>query len=293
MSQRSDVRDSGRHRPARVDDLPEEFKTDEKLREAIARLDAEGEPISLAEEIVADTGGKLDYFLSGVGTAGTITGVGEVLKAKIPGVKVVAIEPEDSPVISGGQPGPHPIQGIGAGFIPANLHTQAIDGAIQVEPEDAKEMARRCAREEGLLVGISSGATLAAIRQKLAELPAGARVNRVNWSTRHNGNCVEVVFTDGELAGKLGRFLHLSSIDGAVTPRAQLVAGAQIGAVGSTGRSSAPHLHYEVRERDGRVLSPLVIHGTLDEMLPAEECDTFNTDVALYDRMLDGAAITN
>ena len=100
-----------------------------------------------------------------------------------PSLKAYAVEPTLSPVISGGQPGPHPIQGIGAGFIPTNLHTQAIDGAIQVEPEDAKEMARRCAREEGLLVGISSGATLAAIAQKLAELPAGARVLGFNYDT--------------------------------------------------------------------------------------------------------------
>ena len=94
-----------------------------------------------------------------------------------------ATNSQGSPVISGGQPGPHPIQGIGAGFVPDNLHTQAIDGAIQVDPEDAKEMARQCAAKEGLLVGISSGATLAAIKQKLADLPAGSRVLGFNYDT--------------------------------------------------------------------------------------------------------------
>jgi len=121
--------------------------------------------------------------VTGVGTGGHLTACAEELKKAWPDLKAYAVEPTLSPVISGGQPGPHPIQGIGAGFIPANLHTQAIDGAIQVEPEDAKEMARRCAREEGLLVGISSGATLAAIQQKLAELPAGARVLGFNYDT--------------------------------------------------------------------------------------------------------------
>ena len=121
--------------------------------------------------------------ITGVGTGGHLTACAEVLKQQWPDLKSYAVEPTLSPVISGGQPGPHPIQGIGAGFIPANLHTQAIDGAIQVEPEDAKEMARRCASEEGLLVGISSGATLAAIQQKLAELPTGARVLGFNYDT--------------------------------------------------------------------------------------------------------------
>jgi cysteine synthase A len=113
-----------------------------------------------AEEIIKDTGGKLDYFLSGVGTAGTITGVGEVLKAKIPGVKVIAIEPEDSPVISGGQPGPHKIQGIGAGFIPENLNRAVIDEVLTVSNANAFAMSRKVARVEGMPVGISSGAAL-------------------------------------------------------------------------------------------------------------------------------------
>lgn len=137
-----------------------------------------------AQEIIndfADT--PIDVLITGVGTGGHLTACAEVLKSKWSGMKAYAVEPTLSPVISGGQPGPHPIQGIGAGFIPTNLHTQAIDGAIQVDPADAKEMARRCAREEGLLVGISSGATLAAIASKLAELPPGTRVMGFNYDT--------------------------------------------------------------------------------------------------------------
>jgi cysteine synthase len=137
-----------------------------------------------AQEILADFADTpIDALITGVGTGGHLTGCAEVLKAKWPKMTAWAVEPTLSPVISGGQPAPHPIQGIGAGFIPANLHTQAIDGAIQVDPADAKEMARRCAREEGMLVGISSGATLAAIAQKLKELPAGARVLGFNYDT--------------------------------------------------------------------------------------------------------------
>jgi len=113
-----------------------------------------------AEEIFKDCGGKLDYFVSGVGTGGTITGVGEVLKPRIPGLKVIAIEPEDSPVISGGQPGPHKIQGIGAGFIPDNLHRDVIDEVLTVSNANAFAMARKVARVEGMPVGISSGAAL-------------------------------------------------------------------------------------------------------------------------------------
>ena len=135
-------------------------------------------------EILADfKDTPLDAIITGVGTGGHITGCAEFLKKAWPNLKVFAVEPTLSPVISGGQPGPHPIQGIGAGFIPANLHTQVIDGVIQVDPEDAKEMARRAAREEGMLVGISSGATLAAIAQKLKELPTGSRVLGFNYDT--------------------------------------------------------------------------------------------------------------
>jgi cysteine synthase A len=137
-----------------------------------------------AQEILADFADTpLDALITGVGTGGHLTGCAEVLKVKWPTMKAWAVEPTLSPVISGGQPAPHPIQGIGAGFIPANLHTQAIDGAIQVDPADAKEMARLSATREGMLVGISSGATLAAIKQKLPELAAGSRVLGFNYDT--------------------------------------------------------------------------------------------------------------
>ena len=137
-----------------------------------------------AQEILADFAGEpLDAIITGVGTGGHITGVAEVLKKEWPGLKVYAVEPVLSPVISGGQPGPHPIQGIGAGFVPANLHTQSIDGAIQVDADDAKQMARRSASEEGMLVGISSGATLAAIAKKLPDLGPNARVLGFNYDT--------------------------------------------------------------------------------------------------------------
>jgi cysteine synthase A len=129
-----------------------------------------------AQEVLADFPEGLDVLITGVGTGGHLTGVARVLKAKFPQLKVFAVEPSASPVISGGQPAPHPIQGIGAGFIPKNLDTSLLDGVIQVDAEPAREYARRAAREEGLLVGISSGATLAAIAQKLPELPANARV---------------------------------------------------------------------------------------------------------------------
>ncbi|HKT78447.1 MAG TPA: cysteine synthase A [Sphingobium sp.] len=137
-----------------------------------------------AQEIAAAfADSPIDVLITGVGTGGHITGAAEVLKKLWPNLKVYAVEPTLSPVISGGQPGPHPIQGIGAGFIPANLHTQLLDGVIQVDPADAKEYARRSASEEGMLVGISSGATLAAIAQKLKELPAGVRVLGFNYDT--------------------------------------------------------------------------------------------------------------
>ena len=129
-----------------------------------------------AQEILADFPDGIDVLITGVGTGGHLTGVARVLKAKFPQLKVFAVEPSLSPVISGGQPGPHPIQGLGAGFIPKNLDTSLLDGVIQVEAEPAREYARRMAAEEGLLVGISSGATLAAIAQKLPDLPAGAKV---------------------------------------------------------------------------------------------------------------------
>ena len=136
-----------------------------------------------ALEILADFPGGLDALITGVGTGGHLSGCAQVLKTYWPRLKVYAVEPQASPVISGGAPAPHPIQGIGAGFIPKNLNTALLDGVIQVEAEAAREMARRSAREEGMLVGISSGATLAAIAQKLPELPANAVVLGFNYDT--------------------------------------------------------------------------------------------------------------
>ena len=136
-----------------------------------------------AEEIAADFPDGIDALITGVGTGGHITGVARVLKARFPKLKVFAVEPVASPVISGGAPAPHPIQGIGAGFIPKNLDVELLDGVIQVDAEPAREMARRSAREEGMLVGISSGATLAAIAQKLPELADDAVVLGFNYDT--------------------------------------------------------------------------------------------------------------
>ncbi|MEO6359764.1 MAG: cysteine synthase A [Sphingomicrobium sp.] len=137
-----------------------------------------------AQEILADfRDSPVDILITGVGTGGHITACGRVLKKVWPNLQVFAVEPTLSPVISGGQPGPHPIQGIGAGFIPSNLDTSILDGTILVDPNDAKEMARRSAREEGILVGISSGATLQAIKQKLDEVGSGKRILGFNYDT--------------------------------------------------------------------------------------------------------------
>jgi cysteine synthase A len=137
-----------------------------------------------AQEILADfRDAPIDVLITGVGTGGHITACAQVLKPQWPDLQIFAVEPTLSPVLSGGDPGPHPIQGIGAGFVPAIMDVSLMDGIIQVDPADAKEMARRAAREEGMLVGISSGATLQAIRQKLAELPAGKRVLGFNYDT--------------------------------------------------------------------------------------------------------------
>ena len=136
-----------------------------------------------AQEILADFPDGLDVLITGVGTGGHITGCAQVLKKAWPKLKVFAVEPAASPVISGGAPSPHPIQGIGAGFVPTNLHTDLLDGVILVEAEEAREYARRSAAQEGILVGISSGATLAAIAKKLPELDAGAKVLGFNYDT--------------------------------------------------------------------------------------------------------------
>lgn len=135
------------------------------------------------KEILEDFPEGIDVLITGVGTGGHITAVGEELKKHFPEIQVFAVEPTLSPVISGGQPGPHPIQGIGAGFVPKNLHTEVLDGIIQIEKEDAFEYARRAVLEEGIFGGISSGATLAAIAQKLPEIPEGARILGFNYDT--------------------------------------------------------------------------------------------------------------
>ena len=136
-----------------------------------------------AQEILADFPEGIDVLITGVGTGGHITGCAETLRPHWPNLKVFAVEPSLSPVISGGAPGPHPIQGIGAGFVPENLHMDVLTGVIQVEAEEAREFARRSAREEGLLVGVSSGAALAAIAKKLPELDPGARILGFNYDT--------------------------------------------------------------------------------------------------------------
>jgi cysteine synthase len=147
-----------------------------------------------AEEIAADFPDGLDCIVTGVGTGGHITGVAEVLKARWPQLKVFAVEPTASPVLSGGTHSPHPIQGIGAGFIPAVMRVDLLDGILQVAPEDAMEYARRSAREEGILVGVSSGASLAAVAQLLPSLPDGARVLAFNYDTGERYLSVEPLF---------------------------------------------------------------------------------------------------
>ncbi len=146
-----------------------------------ANIDAHAR--TTAQEVLADFPEGLNAIISGVGTGGHITALARVLKPKWPQLKVYAVEPSKSAVISGGQPGPHGIQGLGAGFIPKNLDTSVIDGVITIDDEDAREWARQCASKEGILVGISTGAALAAIAHKLPSLPAGSRVLGVNYDT--------------------------------------------------------------------------------------------------------------
>ncbi|MEJ7658425.1 MAG: cysteine synthase A [Hymenobacter sp.] len=148
-----------------------------------------------AQEILADAPeGGFDMHITGVGTGGHITGATQVLKPLFPRMKTYAVEPEASPVISGGAPGPHPLQGIGAGFIPENLHTDLLDGIIQITRDEAFEMTRRAAREEGILCGISSGASLAAVAKKLAEVPQGGKVLTFCYDTGERYLSVEGLF---------------------------------------------------------------------------------------------------
>lgn len=134
-----------------------------------------------AQEILNDFPEGFDYLITGVGTGGHISGVSEILKEKFPNLQSFAVEPKDSPVISGGKPGPHPLQGIGAGFLPKVLNTEILDGTVQIEKEEAFEFTKRLAREEGILAGISTGASLAAINKKLAEIPEGSRILTFNY----------------------------------------------------------------------------------------------------------------
>jgi len=147
-----------------------------------------------AQEILNDFPEGIDYLITGVGTGGHITGVAKVLKAKFPKLKVYAVEPAASPVISGGQPAPHPIQGIGAGFIPTNLDANILDGVITVTKEEAFDFAQRAAKEEALFGGISSGATLAAVAKKLPEIVAGSTVLAFNYDTGERYLSIEGLF---------------------------------------------------------------------------------------------------
>lgn len=136
-----------------------------------------------AREIVDDFPDGFDFLITGVGTGGHISGVAEILKEKYPDIRVLAVEPANSPVISGGKPGPHPIQGIGAGFIPKNLHVEILDGTVQITKEEAFEYAQRAAKEEGIFGGISSGATLAAIAREIKNIPEGKKILGFNYDT--------------------------------------------------------------------------------------------------------------
>lgn len=148
-----------------------------------------------AQEILSDFPEGFDYMITGVGTGGHITGVAKVLKRHFPNLKVYAVEPSASPVLSGGQPGPHPIQGVGAGFVPSIMDTSLLDGVVQVAADDAYDFARRAAMEEGIFVGISSGASLAAVQQKLdEEIPDGARVLTFCYDTGERYLSVEGLF---------------------------------------------------------------------------------------------------
>jgi cysteine synthase A len=147
-----------------------------------------------AQEILNDFPGGLDYVITGVGTGGHITGVAEILKEKFPSIKVFAVEPELSPVLSGGSPSPHPLQGIGAGFVPSILNTKILDGIIQVGKDEAYSYAQRLAKEEGILAGVSTGASLAAVAKKLAEIPKGSKILTFNYDTGERYLSIEGLF---------------------------------------------------------------------------------------------------
>ncbi len=154
-----------------------------------------------AQEILNDFPDGIDYLITGVGTGGHITGVTEILKQKFPNMKSFAVEPTDSPVISGGAPGPHPLQGIGAGFVPKVLNTEILDGTVRVEKEEAYTFTKRLAAEEGILAGISTGASLAAVNKKLAEIPEGATILTFNYDTGERYWSVEGLFEENLYKG--------------------------------------------------------------------------------------------
>lgn len=179
----------------------------EKARELIAEMKDSWMPMQFdnpentevhrketAREIINDFPEGIDYLITGVGTGGHITGVAEVMKKQFPDLKVFAVEPELSPVLSGGAPGPHPIQGIGAGFIPSILNTKIIDGIIRVSKDEAFDFARRAAKEEGLFAGISTGASLAAVSKKLSEIPKGSKILTFNYDTGERYLSVEGLY---------------------------------------------------------------------------------------------------
>ena len=171
--------------------MPQQFENDANIQVHIN---------TTAKEILADFSDGLDYLITGVGTGGHITGVARVLKEKFPNLKVFAVEPAASPVITATlnneppKPGPHPIQGIGAGFIPKNLDTKLLDGVIQISKEEAFEYAIRSAKEEGIFVGVSSGASLAAVAKKIAEIPAGSKVLTFAYDTGERYLSIEGLF---------------------------------------------------------------------------------------------------
>ena len=154
-----------------------------------------------AQEILKDFPDGIDYLITGVGTGGHITGVTEILKQKFPNMKSFAVEPKDSPVISGGAPGPHPLQGIGAGFVPKVLNTEILDGTVEIEKEEAFTFTKRLAAEEGILAGISTGASLAAVNKKLAEIPEGSTILTFNYDTGERYWSVEGLFEENLYKG--------------------------------------------------------------------------------------------
>lgn len=178
---------------AKAEELLKEIKNSWMPQQFENPANIEIHKITTAKELLEDFE-KIDYLITGVGTGGHITGVAEILKQKFPDLKVFAVEPAASPVISGGEPGPHPIQGIGAGFIPKNLHTEVLDGTIQITKEEAFEYAAKAAKEEGLLVGISSGASLAAVAKKLPEIPKGSTVVTFSYDTGERYLSIEGLF---------------------------------------------------------------------------------------------------